>query len=440
MPKKKTSTVFVCQECGYESLKYLGKCPECGNWNTLKEFKESALSTKETASGKERPVIQTISDVVTRKIDRLSTGFNELDTVLGGGIVQDELILLSGDPGIGKSTLLLQAAMNIAKSERVLYVTAEESAEQVSLRAKRLAPGTTPQIQLVSHSDTDQIVDLMLSEKPSLVIIDSIQTMESASLEGLAGSVGQVRYATQKFLEVAKRSHIAIILVGHVTKEGMVAGPMVLSHMVDAVLFLEGEKFTSTRIIRSFKNRFGPVDEVGVFLMQESGMQEVSHPELLFMTKREKEVPGSILSMIMEGTRPFLVEVQALTVRSYLPMPRRVCAGFDQKRLELLLAVLQKHCNVNFSQQDVFVNIAGGLKVQEPAMDLAVCLALVGSLKNVPSSSMIAIGEIGLLGEVRSVGMLEKRIKEAKKLGFSKIVTPETARSVSSALSQLETV
>src|SRR5260221_4757582 len=450
MPKQQIN--FVCQECGYDSPAYLGKCPECGQWNTFKEFHES--KTKRTDSGSSTRMTglsqnikpQALSTVTVSPKNRIPTGFVEMDAVLGGGIVLGSAMLLAGDPGIGKSTLLLQLAMGLYQENKILYLSAEESVEQVAMRAKRLNQPADAKamagkqdtknenLLLLSITDTDQIVETIQEIKPSLVIIDSIQTVESENAGGLSGSVGQVRYAAQSFIRVAKQHNIPVIMVGHVTKEGMVAGPMVLSHMVDTVLFLEGEKMTSTRILRSLKNRFGPVDEVGIFQMEGEGMIEVTNPEQIFLGESQQGAPGSVLVVIMEGTRPFLIEIQALVVYSKFPMPRRVANGIDGRRLELLLAVLQKHCKLPLETYDVFVNVAGGIKVQDRGVDLGVCLAVFSSLKNVQLKKTVGIAEVGLLGELRKVPQLEKRIKEAKKLGFSTIITQGAFSSLSEVL------
>lgn len=490
MPK--TITKFVCQECGYDSPQWLGKCPECGSWNSFKEFRESKAVAKASRGGATSfPLAsvdikpQLLKDITLHETSRMLTGFSEMDTVMGGGIVPGSVTLLAGDPGIGKSTLLLQLALNAAAGTRssshfsetlgeqprsvksarqsdvagfeqkkkadfnaqkngitsglkVLYISGEESVEQIKLRAARIAGALeNTNLFLVSLTDVDAIVGLIEQEKPSLVVIDSIQTMESQALDGLSGSVGQVRYATTAFIRAAKTLKVPVIIVGHVTKEGMVAGPMVLSHMVDTVLFLEGEKFTATRLLRSFKNRFGPVDEVGVFTMAGEGMQEVKNPEELFLTKRKEAVPGSVSVVVMEGTRPFLIEIQALAVYSKLAMPRRVAAGIDHKRLELLLAVLQKQCKLNVDSYDVFVNVAGGLKVTDPAVDIGICLAVFSSLKNRPLGKVVGIAEVGLLGELRGVGNLDKRVREAKKLGFKTIITPQSHTSMVQVLQSL---
>jgi DNA repair protein RadA/Sms len=430
----RVETSFVCQECGYDSPAFMGKCPECGMWNTLKEFKTSSSNSKsQTSSSKLQTAVKphTLSEIVHQEKDRFSTGFSEMDSVLGGGIVPGSVVLLAGDPGIGKSTLLLQMALNISlKKKDVLYISGEESEQQIKLRAVRLTKNLkNDSLFLVSLTNTDEIVNLIQESKPSLVVIDSIQTMESENLTGLSGSVGQVRFACSQFIKVAKTLNIPIILVGHVTKEGMVAGPMVLSHMVDTVLFLEGEKNTGTRLLRGLKNRFGPVDEVGVFAMVESGMEEIKNPEQIFLTK-SNNAPGAVLVANLEGTRAFLVEVQALLVYSKLPMPRRVTAGVDYKRVELLLAVLQKHARLPVDQMDVFINVAGGMKINDPACDLGICLSILSSIKNINLSRTVGIAEVGLLGELRTPPFLEKRIKEANKLGFTKIITPKSYNSI----------
>jgi DNA repair protein RadA/Sms len=438
----RAETSFVCQECGYDSPAFLGKCPECGMWNTLKEFKTSSSSSnsKSQNANSQRTDIKPhkLSEIIHTDSDRFTTGFLEMDSVLGGGIVPGSVVLLAGDPGIGKSTLLLQAALNVSLNKKiVLYISGEESEQQIKLRAVRLTKNLKNEtLLLVSLTDTNAVVDLIAQIKPNLVIVDSIQTMESEGLTGLSGSVGQVRYAAAEFIKISKTLNIPTILVGHVTKEGMVAGPMVLSHMVDTVLFLEGEKNTGTRILRCLKNRFGPIDEVGIFAMQEGGMEEIKNPEQLFLTKGNN-APGSVLVANLEGTRALLVEVQALLVYSKLPMPRRVASGVDYKRLELLLAVLQKHARLPVEQMDVFVNVAGGLKLTDPACDLGICLSILSSIKNINLSRVVGIAEVGLLGELREPPFLEKRIKEAKKLGFTKIITPKNYQSIGEVVKML---
>lgn len=446
---KKLKISFVCQECGYDSPAYLGKCPECGSWNSFKEFKEiPAIAGKgsDAVLAKTETAPRKLTDIVYSERSRIQTKFTELNTVLGGGIVAGSAILLAGDPGIGKSTLLLQLCLSLAQEgKKVLYISGEESSEQIKMRADRVIAHSKSNEQnydslyLVSLSDPDQSILQIEALRPDIVIVDSIQTMQSQNLEGLSGAVGQVRYAAMHFIRTAKALNIPVILVGHVTKEGMVAGPMVLSHMVDTVLFLEGEKLTSTRILRSLKNRFGPVDEVGIFLMNEEGLQEVAHPEQIFLNQKSGDVPGTVLVVTMEGSRAFLVELQALAVSTRLPMPRRVVSGVDQKRVELLLAVLQKHCHLPVDSMDIFVNVAGGLKLSDPAIDLGICLAIYSSIKSVPLNKSVGIAEVGLLGELREVPALEKRLREAQKLGFKDVITAKSSKFLASVLQSLNT-
>jgi DNA repair protein RadA/Sms len=443
MPK--TLTNYVCQECGYDSPQFLGKCPECGQWNTMKEFKTQKAKVG-VSSGSSLLIEHTnttpknLSQISATEKQRIQSGFRELDTVLGGGLVKGSAVLLAGDPGIGKSTILLQSAMKMAeKNVAVLYVSAEESEEQIKLRASRINPTfVSKNFHLLSTSDADAIVAIIQQHRPGIVIIDSIQTVQTGNIDSLAGSVGQIRYAAASFIKLAKLLSIPTIMVGHVTKEGMVAGPMLLSHMVDTVLFFEGEKLTKTRILRSLKNRFGPVDEVGVFSMEGEGISEVKNPEQIFLTKQKENTPGSVLTVMQEGSRSFLLEIQSLVVFSKFPMPRRVAAGVDSRRLELLLAVLQKHAKLPFETHDVFVNVAGGIKISDPAVDLAMCLALFSSLKNVPLSQTVALGEVGLQGEIRGINNLEQRIKEAKSLGLTTIITPKDYTSIVQVMQRMK--
>lgn len=448
----KARVSFVCQECGYDSPAFMGKCPECGLWNSFKQITLSSSSSKSNGPSSILAIQQnitpkTLSEISYTEKQRLKSGFLEMDTVLGGGIVNGSAILLAGDPGIGKSTLLLQLSLMIAKEgKKVLYISGEESTEQIKMRAERLTEekkekkekkereGEDGNFLLLSLSDVDQAASQIQDVKPDLVVVDSIQTLSSENAGGLSGSVGQVRYSALILIRIAKTMNIPLILVGHVTKEGMVAGPMVLSHMVDTVLFLEGEKFTSTRILRSLKNRFGPVDEVGLFQMGELGMEEIKNPEQLFLSKEITDVPGSVLVATLEGTRAFLVELQALVVYSKLPMPRRVVSGVDARRVELLLAVLQKHARLPLETYDVFVNVAGGIKLSDPGIDLGICLAIFSSLKNIPLQKTVGIAEIGLLGELRNVPGVEKRVREAEKLGYKNVITAQKYKGLKEVL------
>ncbi len=453
---KKATVNFVCQECGYDSPQWLGKCPECGSWNSMKEFtirnNVSRLATGSAVLEIAKP--QKLQEIASQETSRIQTKYQELNNVLGGGIVKGSAILIAGDPGVGKSTLLLQLALSLSQglesaqksAYKVLYISGEESVEQVKMRADRVAvtifgaKTENNNLYLVSLTDADAIVEQIADMKPDLVIIDSIQTVESQNVSGLSGSVAQVRYSALQFIRVAKQYAIPIVIVGHVTKEGMVAGPMVLSHMVDTVLFLEGEKFAKTRILRSLKNRFGPVDEVGIFLMEENGMQEISSPDQLFLgplANSEQVTPGSVLVSTLEGSRAFLVEIQALVVTTRLPMPRRVVSGVDGRRVELLLAVLQKHCHLPLDTMDVFVNVAGGMKLTDPGIDLGICLAVYSSLKNIALEKTVGIAEVGLLGELRVVSGLDKRVKESEKLGFKNIVTAKKYKTLREVLTRV---
>lgn len=427
----KLRSSYVCQQCGYESPQWYGKCPNCASWNSLVEtVKDVGRQATESQRTKTASVPQQLSQVSHIETNRIKTGLEEFDRVMGGGIVPGSVALLAGDPGIGKSTLLLAV---LAKAGG-LYVAGEESAEQVKLRAKRLGIDGS-NIYIVAETNVEAIIGSLqalpqTAAKP-LVIVDSIQTISSEDLEGMAGSVGQIRHSAEKLIAVAKSQHIPMIIIGHVTKEGSIAGPKVLEHMVDAVLYLEGERFATARILRTLKNRFGAVEEVGLFEMAETGLKEIDNPSALFLQDRVKNVPGSIVTVLLEGTRPLLVEIQALVVPSQLAIPRRVANGFDFNRLQLLIAVLQKRLNIPIGTFDIFVNVSGGMKVEEPAADLAVALAIVSSFKNKALDPKTAVfGELGLLGELRSTTQEERRAKEAKRLGFTTVVTPKTAQNL----------
>ncbi len=436
---------YVCQECGYDSPAFLGKCPECGSWNSFRQIRLSKEPSTLGFGTKDAPDVfvapKTLKEIGVLEKERIPSGFGELDTVLGGGIVPGAVCLIAGDPGVGKSTLLLQLCLLLSeKGKKILYISGEESAEQIKMRATRLLgkKKESEHLLILSLTDPDAAIAQIQDVKPELVVVDSVQTLQSENVAGLAGSIAQIRYGTLHFVKAAKTLNIPVLLVGHVTKEGMVAGPMLLSHMVDTVLFLEGEKFSKTRILRSLKNRFGPIDEVGLFFMEEEGMIEIKNPEQIFLAKDNKGASGSVLVATMEGSRAFLVELQALVVFSKLPMPRRVVSGIDARRIELLLAVLRKHCNLPVDTMDVFVNVAGGMRLSDPAVDLGVCLAIYSSLKNLSLTNTVGIAEVGLLGELRNVTALKKRIREAEKLGFTSILTAESHKSLPDVLKSLK--
>jgi DNA repair protein RadA/Sms len=421
----KVLTKYVCQSCGYVSPRWTGKCPNCNEWNTFVE--EAPVPTRVVRksggiASKVAPVnlqeVNSVEDV------RFSTGIGEFDRVLGGGIVAGSVILLGGDPGIGKSTLMLQVGLRL-KDRIVLYVTGEESLRQVKLRADRL-PGTTKSIMLLPETNLELISDVIEHGNPDMVIVDSIQTMFRSDLESAPGSVGQVRECTAMLTRIAKTKHIPIILIGHVTKEGVIAGPRVIEHVVDTVLQFEGERHYAYRILRAIKNRFGSTNEIGIFEMRDDGMHEVKNPSEVFLSQRSYGTSGSTIIACIEGTRPLLVEAQALVTVTNYGLPQRTATGFDLRRLQMLLAVLEKRVGLNLGTQDVFVNIAGGMKIDEPAADLGVALSIVSSLRDVPvDSQSVAIGEIGLGGEIRTITHVDKRVQEAVKLGFTKIILPK---------------
>lgn len=414
---------YVCQQCGYSQIGWAGKCPNCGAWGSLVETVTSKVKGQDGKRVKVeigKPI--NLAKIKPSETSRIKTGISELDRVLGGGLIQGQVVLLAGEPGIGKSTLLLQVVDKLSPS---IYVSGEESARQVKIRADRLNIDSK-RINFLEATDADSILATLDSQSPPPkgVIIDSIQTMSTRDLAGLPGSVGQVRECAFRFLKWAKANHVPTVLVGHVTKEGTVAGPAVLAHIVDTVLWFEGDKSLSLRLLRGVKNRFGATDEVGIFQMDELGLTSVKNPHELFITSRGKNVSGSVITSVMEGSRPVLIEIQSLVVPTKLAFPRRVAQGFDSKRLELLLAVLARRAGVPILDRDVFVNVAGGIAIREPAGDLAVCLSLASSYydKALPPK-LLALGEVGLLGEVREVSSQARRIREAKQQGFTKIIS-----------------
>ncbi len=428
MAKGKT-TVFFCQNCGHESSKWMGQCPGCRQWNTFVE--ETIEKTSVRRIQKERAAVGAVclSSIDTAEEERMTTHMGELDRVLGGGIVPGSLVLVGGDPGIGKSTLLLQVCQKLSEDRReVLYISGEESLKQIKLRASRI--GTfSDHLRLLCETNLELIRETIREQKPEAVIIDSIQTMYHEEVSSAPGSVSQVREATSVLMQLAKGLGITIFIVGHVTKEGTVAGPRVLEHMVDTVLYFEGDRHASYRILRGVKNRFGSTNEIGVFEMRENGLIEVENPSEYMLNGRPEEASGSVVACSMEGTRPILLEIQALVCHSTLAVPRRTAAGMDYNRVNLLLAVLEKRLNLRLSNSDVYVNIAGGIRINEPAIDLGVVLAVISSYKDRPiDEKVLAFGEVGLSGEVRAVSQAGQRVQEAKKLGFTTIILPEVCR------------
>lgn len=420
----KTKSKFICQECGFEALRWLGRCPECGEWNTLVE--EVVKTPAEKSRLKTSILPQSLQEIENLAVERLDLGMSELNRVLGGGLVLGSVVLLAGDPGIGKSTILLQAAGYVAdRAEKVLYISGEESAQQIKMRASRLNLRAEA-LLIWAETDLDLLEQEIERLKPSLVIVDSIQTVFCSDLTSTIGSIGQIKEATGRLAALAKSLHIPLIIVGHVTKEGSIAGPRVLEHMVDTVLYFEGERHHQYRILRAIKNRFGSTFELGVFEMKTEGLIEVTNPSQAFLAERPVASPGSVVVASIEGTRPLLVEIQALVSQSAFGQPRRMATGADYNRVNLLMAVLEKRVGLSLSQQDAYVNIVGGIKILEPALDLAIAVAVVSSLKNRPClPQLVVMGEVGLTGEIRSIPFVEKRLHEAKKLGFSHCLIPK---------------
>ena len=432
MAKGKTS-IFFCQSCGYESSKWMGQCPGCKEWNTFVEEvvdKKSVTTLAKKKSTAAEIKVMPISQIEMTQDRRISIGMRELDRVLGGGIVQGSMVLVGGDPGIGKSTLLLQVCKNLSDQQiSVLYISGEESLQQIRIRAERI--GTFgDSLKLLCETNLDTIKAVIDREKPQIVIIDSIQTMFNEEVSSAPGSVSQVRESTGTLMQIAKGMGISIFIVGHVTKEGVVAGPRVLEHMVDTVLYFEGDRHAAYRILRGVKNRFGSTNEIGVFEMRQSGLEEVENPSEYMLSGKPQGASGSVVTCSMEGTRPILLEVQALVCHSNFGIPRRTAAGTDFNRVNLLMAVLEKRLGLKLADCDAYVNIAGGIKMNEPAIDLGIVLALISSFRDRPiDEKTICFGEVGLSGEVRAVNMAEQRVQEAKKLGFEVCILPEVCRA-----------
>lgn len=428
MPAKK-KTVFFCQNCGYESAKWLGQCPACHEWNT---FVEEALTAPSSSSSGKRLDTNikpsTLDEITTADESRLTTHMEEFDRVLGGGIVKGSLVLIGGDPGIGKSTLLLELTRNLCSDHvKMLYISGEESLSQIKMRAERIGSFTSD-LSILCETDLDTISAVIDRTRPSLVIIDSIQTMYSEAVGSAPGSVSQVRESTNVLMHIAKTMGITVFVVGHVTKEGNVAGPRVLEHMVDTVLYLEGDRYASYRVLRGVKNRFGSTNEIGVFEMKGAGLVEVKNPSEYMLAGRPEGAAGSVVACSMEGTRPILIEIQALVTRSNFGMPRRTAVGCDYNRVNLLMAVLEKRLGLKLSDYDAYVNVTGGMRMNEPAVDLGIVMAIVSSYKDTPiDDHIICFGEVGLSGEVRSVTNAEQRVREAAKLGFNKCILPKSS-------------
>lgn len=426
---KGKKTLYFCQNCGHEETKWLGQCPACKEWNTFVEEKVSVTQASTVKTDREVKVLS-LSEVEADDQARITTGMRELDRVLGGGIVPGSLILVGGDPGIGKSTLLLQVCQKLSKDKNVLYISGEESPAQIKLRANRMGD-FNENLKLLCETNLDMIRSVIENKRPELVIIDSIQTMYSEEVASAPGSVSQVRESTNVFMQLAKGLGITIFIVGHVTKEGTVAGPRVLEHMVDTVLYFEGDRHASYRILRGVKNRFGSTNEIGVFEMRQSGLVEVENPSEYMLSGKAENASGSVVACSIEGTRPMLIEIQALVCESNFGMPRRTATGTDYNRVNLLMAVLEKRIGLHLGNCDAYVNIAGGIRMNEPAIDLGIVMAIISSYKNRPvDEKMIVFGEVGLSGEIRAVNMPEQRVAEAKKLGFETCVIPEVSKDM----------
>ncbi|CZR95252.1 MULTISPECIES: DNA repair protein RadA [unclassified Clostridioides] len=424
----KIKTKYVCQSCGYETAKWLGKCPECTKWNTFVEEVDQKSTKKEVFiidKSSSKPV--SINSIESKEEERFTTDINELDRVLGGGIVKGSLVLVGGDPGIGKSTLLIQVSSNVANlGKTVLYITGEESESQIKMRAKRLGINSE-NLYIFAENNLSIIESYLESVNPELIILDSIQTVFSPEISSAPGTVSQIKEGTSKFMKISKKMGISTFIVGHVTKEGSLAGPKLLEHMVDTVLYFEGERYNTYRLVRAVKNRFGSTNELGVFEMRDLGLVELDNPSKILISEKPKDVAGSVIISTVEGTRPMLLELQALVSPTSFGIPKRTSTGVDYNRVGMLLAVLEKRVGLQIQNQDVYINIVGGIKINEPSIDLGIAISVASSFRNIPIDEDIAVtGEVGLTGEVRAVSFIEKRIAECKKLGFKKIVVPRS--------------
>ena len=438
---KAKKSIYFCQNCGHEESKWLGQCPMCREWNTFVEEKVTVSKGTAAKNTVREAEVVTLSSVSTDQEDRMQTEIEELDRVLGGGVVPGSLVLVGGDPGIGKSTLLLQVCKRLSdQGRKVLYISGEESLKQIKLRANRM--GTfSDHLLLLCETNLETIRQVIERERPAVAVIDSIQTMYSEEVTAAPGSVSQVREATNTLMQIAKGLNITIFIVGHVTKEGTVAGPRVLEHMVDTVLYFEGDRHASYRILRGVKNRFGSTNEIGVFEMRETGLEEVPNPSEYMLNGRPEDASGSVVACSMEGTRPILMEIQALVCRSNFGMPRRTAAGTDYNRVNLLMAVLEKRVGLPLSNYDAYINIAGGIRMNEPAIDLGIVMAIVSSYKNQSiSPGTIVFGEVGLSGEVRAVSMPEQRVAEARKLGFKTCIMPQVSKDMLKKVEGIEVI
>ncbi len=427
----KVKVQYLCSECGAASIKWSGQCPDCSSWNTLVEEVVTKTTDAESNRFKQhlsKPVeVQSLDKVELQEDSRLSTGITELDRVMGGGLVSGSVTLIGGDPGIGKSTVLIQALSSISAAHKIdsLYISGEESIEQIGLRARRLGLNLEA-LRVYTENNLERILELATKELPRVIVVDSIQTIYTEALTSAPGSVAQVRESAAQLVRFAKQTNTAVLLVGHVTKEGALAGPRVLEHMVDTVLYFEGDSGSRYRVIRAVKNRFGAVNELGVFAMTDRGLKEVSNPSAIFLSRHEQEVAGSIIMVTREGTRPMLVEVQALVDESHLPQPRRVTLGLDQNRLIMLLAILNRHAGISSFDRDIFINVVGGIRISETGADLAILLAVISSMRNKPlPTDLVVFGEVGLAGEIRPVQNGPERLNEAAKHGFKKAIVPQ---------------
>ena len=437
---KNSTKYYRCEKCNFETSQWLGRCPNCGAWNSLLSQDIAEINIKKIkieAKDLAKPISKLKFTVAEQ---RYETGIAEFDRVLGGGIVPGSLVLIGGEPGIGKSTLALQIAQQLVKiAGKILYISAEESIRQVSIRANRLSVDSE-HIYLLSENALEKIVAQIVEIKPKIVIIDSIQIINDSSIPSIPGSVAQVKSCTSRLMEMAKRENIALIIIGHVTKDGGIAGPKTLEHIVDTVLYLEGERFQTYRLLRSIKNRFGATNELGIFQMEKVGLKEVKNPSKILLTSRNQPIPGTVTTITFEGSRPLAVEIEALTSSSYLNYPRRLTTGVDYNRVSLIIAILENKLKIQLQNKDVYINTAGGIKINEPAIDLGIAVAIISSVKNsaIPLDTVV-FGELGLTGEVRSVGLCERRLKEAKSIGFRKCVIPfDNAQQISDKFDNLE--